>query len=351
MPQKDIAESAAIFSKAPHQEVGHGTLSTLLARSALILAGLVAALALVCVPLVLIGPSYTGRAMIKFNFVREEPSTGPRSLSTATVDAMAVVDSAARIIRSHATVNAVVTRLGLDKHPDFARGSLSWRAFAIIRSHFGFEEKVLSNQDLAEGQLIRRIAVTSDPRSYLLSISVTAGDPEWAARLANAVALEYLRGQLLQQVADSRAAAERRVSQLSSVYGIRHPAYQSELSNLEGLRLRLQALHAEPFDETLASGVIGQSFVAANEVMIPSGPNILLVLTLSALAELGLGTWLALRSKRAAANPVRPSARLATQVAADPAVAGLPNKPPQSHGLALARERALASIRNSDETQ
>lgn len=346
-PHLELAESTAVVSKAPQ------ILSTLWSRAPLVVAGLIVALAIASVALVFIGPSYTGRAMIQFNFIREEPATGARSLSTATVDAMAVVDSAAPIIRSHAIANAVVTRLGLDKDPAFARESLLWWAFSSMRSLFGFEANVPSTHDFAERQLIRRIAVTSDPRSYLVSISVTGADPEAAARLANAVALEYLRGQLLLQASDSYAAAEGRMSALSSTYGILHPAYQSEQRKLDDLALRLRALREEPFDETVATGVPGQSFVAAHTIMIPSGPNVILVFALTAVAELSLGAWFALRA--------RPNELQRTQVAplggwryslrrSPPAQARSSNKSPQSHGLATSNEPVLAAVRKSDET-
>jgi hypothetical protein len=39
--------------------------------------------------------------------------------------------------------------------------------------------------------------------------------------------------------------------------------------------------------------VTGQSFVAAQKVMTPSGPNILLVLGLTVVGALGVGIWLA----------------------------------------------------------
>jgi uncharacterized protein involved in exopolysaccharide biosynthesis len=302
LPRLELAKNAAIVPKVAYDTLSNlcpkvvsDILSTLWARLPLIAAGVTAALALASVSLVLIGPRYTGKAMIQFNFVREEPATGTKILPTASVDAMAVLDSAAPIIRSPATANAVVTRLGLDKDPVFARGSLAWLVFSRIRSLFGFEGTVPSNHDLAAEQLMRRIAVSSDPRSYLVSISVTAADPESAARLANAVALEYLRGQLLQQVTDSYAAAEREMSEISSIYGVRHPTYQSRQTKLDGLRLRLRAMREEPFDEAVASRVTGQSLVAAQKVMIPSGPNILLVLGLTAVAALGVGAWLALQ--------------------------------------------------------
>lgn len=275
--------------------VWYDRMGTLWARAPQIAAGLAAALVLASVALVLIGPQYTGRAMIQFNFIRESPTKDARIAPTASLDATAVLNSAAPIIRSAATASAVVTRLGLDKDPAFARGSLSWRFFSGIRWLLGFEVKVPSHHDLAEQQLLRLTTVSSDPRSYLVSISVTAADPAWAATLANAVALEYLRGQLLQQVNESYGAAERELSQISATYGVRHPVYQGAEANLEGLRLRLRALREEPFDEAAASRVAGQSFVAAQKVMIPSGPNILLVLGLTAVAALGVGTWLALR--------------------------------------------------------
>jgi hypothetical protein len=40
--------------------------------------------------------------------------------------------------------------------------------------------------------------------------------------------------------------------------------------------------------------VIGQSLVAAEKVLVPTGPNIMLILRLSAGAALAAGIWLAL---------------------------------------------------------
>jgi len=283
------------YAVISQRRVAYGVLSALWTRSSPIAVGLVAALALASIALILVGPRYTSRAMIQFKFVREEPANTSKIATTAAVDAMAVLNDAAPMIRSHAIAGAVVTRLGLDKDPAFARGSRLWRVFSEIRSLLGYQVSGPSSRDLAEEQLIRRIKVTADPRSYLVSISVTASDPEWAAKLANAVALEYLRGQLLQQVSDSYAAAERELSDLSSVYGVRHPAYQSVHTRLEVLRHQLTELRDEPFDESVASRVTGQSFVAAQKVLVPSGPNILLVLGLTAAGTLGIGAWLALQ--------------------------------------------------------
>jgi hypothetical protein len=69
----------------------------------------------------------------------------------------------------------------------------------------------------AVNQLMRKIVVANDPQSYLLSVAVTAANPERAAWLANAVAIEYLRGQLLQRLTEAFAGAEHETAELSSV--------------------------------------------------------------------------------------------------------------------------------------
>jgi hypothetical protein len=96
-----------------------------------------------------------------------------------------------------------------------------------------------SQRDLAVNELMRKITVASEPRSYLISVTTTAGDPERAATLANTVASEYHRGQMLQQLADTTAAAEHELTQLSSVYGVRHPSYVLARTRLGTLQNRL----------------------------------------------------------------------------------------------------------------
>jgi uncharacterized protein involved in exopolysaccharide biosynthesis len=148
------------------------------ARFPLIVAGLAAVLVLASIALVLIGPYYTARPMIQFNFVREDAGKGTKAASTAMVDATAVLNNAAPIIRSPEIVNGVVTTFELDKDSAFAHGLVLWRFFSSVRSLLGFEERKPSNRDLAEQQLMRRMTVSSDPRSYLVSVSVTDRNPE-----------------------------------------------------------------------------------------------------------------------------------------------------------------------------
>jgi uncharacterized protein involved in exopolysaccharide biosynthesis len=290
-----IEEKEAALLRAHYENVARDTLGILWHQKALIVGILLAALFFASIFLVLIGPRYTGEATIHINFGREEPTNGTKIQPMASMDAAALVDGAIRIVRSRATANAVVARLGLDKDPEFARESNVWRVFSIVRRWFGLAAAEPSQRDLAVNELMRKITVGNQTRSYLISVAITVGDPERAAKLANAVAMEYLRGQMLQQLSETEAAAERELAQLSSVYGVRHPSYVLARTRLDALQKRFITLRDGPPDDHAVGLVVGQSFVAAERTLVPSGPRIILILGLTAGAALGAGIWLALR--------------------------------------------------------
>jgi uncharacterized protein involved in exopolysaccharide biosynthesis len=291
-------ENEATLPRAYYEEVARDALGILWHQKLLILGILVVALSIASIALLLIGPRYSAEAMIQLNFNREEAANGPKNQSIATVDAVALVDSAVRAIRSRATANAVVARLGLETNPDFARESTLWRVLSGVWAVLGQEGVTPTPRDLAANQLMRKVTVANEPRSYLISIAVTTRDPEQAATLANVVALEYLRGQMLQQLSDTQAAAERELAQLSSVYGIRHPSYVLARTRLDAVQNRLAALRDGPPDDDSVRLVIGQSFVAAEKTLVPSGPPIILILGLTAGAALAVGISLALQLAR-----------------------------------------------------
>jgi capsular polysaccharide biosynthesis protein/transposase-like protein len=280
--------------RAYYEDVARDTLRILGHRKLLIAVILLVALSLTLISLLLIGPRYSAEAVIQLNFIREEPTVGAKSQPIATLDAVALVDSAARVIRSRATASAVVARLGLDKDPDFARESISWRVLSSVRRALGLKVVPPPPRDLAVTQVMRKINVTNDPRSYSISVSVTTGDPERATILANAVALEYLRGQILQQLTDAQAALERELAQLSWVYGVRHPNYVLGRARLENLQARLATLRDGSRANDGVELAMGQSFLPAEKLMVPSGPNIPLVLGGAIGAALAVAIWLAL---------------------------------------------------------
>jgi hypothetical protein len=99
---------------------------------------------------------------------------------------------------------------------------------------------------------------------------------------------------LLQQLTDAQVSAERDLNQLASVYGVRHPNYVNGRTRLEHWDARLSALRGLPADDGVKL-VRGLSLLAAEKVMVPSGPNITLTLGLTIVAALGVGIWLARR--------------------------------------------------------
>jgi uncharacterized protein involved in exopolysaccharide biosynthesis len=288
----DMGETTLL--RAHYEGVMRDTLLVLWRGKLLIVAIVAFAVLLASISVVLIGPRYTGEALILINFSREGPATDTKIQPIASLDAVAVVDSAAKVIRSRATASAVVARLGLDRDPDFARESALWRMVSGSRTALGLDGTTPSPRDLAVNSLMRNVTVTNEPRSYVISIAITERDPERAATLANAVALEYLRGNAKQLLADEQAGVERELAQLSSVYGAKHPGYVRNRTKLENLEARLSALRDGSRAEDASGFVTGQSFIAAEKVTVPSGPNLRLILGLTVGAAFVVGAWLAL---------------------------------------------------------
>ena len=279
-----------------YEGIGYETLYSLWRRKWLIAAIVLTAFLLAFATLLLMRPRYSAEAIILPNFNREEPDVGAKRQSIASLDASVLVESTARIVRSRATASAVVARLGLATDPAFAHEPTSLRLLSAARSALGLEQPrpAPSPHDLAVNELMRQVAVTNEPRSYLISVSITAGDPERAATLANAIVLEYLRSQIVQQLMDTKASVEREVTELSSVYGIRHPTYLRGRERLEQLQARLNGIRDGSLAEDVVSTMTGQSFIPAEKLAVPSGPNIPLILGLTVSIALAAGTWLAL---------------------------------------------------------
>jgi len=290
-----------------HETVVRDMLRMLWTHRLLVAAALGFALAAEAAALVLLPPRYTGEAMIQLDFVRDETVAGQKVQSTASVDAVAVVISAVRVIRSRATASAVVSMLGLDKDPFYTRPllpALPARALASVRGIFGLPEP--TPHDVAVARLMKQITVTNDARSYLITVSVTTPDPALAARLANWIASEYLRGRLREQANEAYAVAEREMTALSSVFGPRHPSYVAGLAKLGRLKAELAAVQEGAVvgdrQAVVAREMVrfaaGQSLLPAEAIMTPSGHNVALITALTVLAALALGMLLAWLAER-----------------------------------------------------
>ena len=92
--------------------------------------------------------------------------------------------------------------------------------------------------------LQNRVEVTKDTRSYLISISFTASSADEAARVVNAIAVEYLRDKAIQRKRDAVTAAEIELARQLAVNGDKHPKVLQAADELEVARAALKAIMA-----------------------------------------------------------------------------------------------------------
>jgi len=283
-----------VVTRLYYERTAFKTLAVLWSRKLLIVSLMGLALVFEAAALVLMAPRYTSEAIVKVSFTREEAASATKSQAVAVVDAGNVVDSTARLVRSRAVASAAVARMGLDQDPNFAAESTSWRLISSLKRKVGLTEPVMSKRDLAVARLMRQVNVASDPRSYLISVSATSGDPVRSAEFANTVVFEYMRSQLLQQVSEAFASTEREVTELSAIYGTRHPGYLSGQAKLNALQARLDDLRDRTPDRDLVHLVMGQTVLPAEPVLVPSSPNIIAFLGISTGIAFIAVIWLAL---------------------------------------------------------
>lgn len=347
-------------AQAHYERVATGALREVWAHRRLIAATAVVALALAAIGLSLTGPRYVGEAVIRPTFIRADTTSATKSLPVAATDASAVVDTAARLIRSRAFFSTVVTRLGLDRDVRFVRPTFLQRVIADLRSisaaglrdldvrlrasilpgttkdddHAPFLKRSLTdmrfvasatvrgldlrslaaaiepkivedNHDVAVARLIDSTKVTNDLRSYLIKIAVTADDPVRAARFANAIAAEFSRKQAAEQVGQSYAMAQQEFADLSAIYGPYHPVYLDAKAKVEELAARLRALRATSAGSAVlgSNDGVSRSLLPAEKVTVPAGPSTLFVLIAAVLLGLGGGVGLVLLFNRYGERP------------------------------------------------
>src|SRR6516165_6974378 len=117
--------------RAHYGMVAQNALRLFWQRRRLIAASVVLAFLIGIIALAQMEPRYTSEALIQVD-LNLNPDTNTKSPPTASVSAAEVVDSTARIIRSRATADAVVARLGLDKDPRFEHQPRSSRWLSAV---------------------------------------------------------------------------------------------------------------------------------------------------------------------------------------------------------------------------
>lgn len=101
------------------------------------------------------------------------------------------------IITSRAVIDRVIKRLGLETDPEFSSQARAWKKWLNPSNWFGAQKQADHKaEEERERAVQRKLNVANDGRSLSLYLSFESSDPEKAAKIANAVAEEYLVDQL-----------------------------------------------------------------------------------------------------------------------------------------------------------
>jgi Mrp family chromosome partitioning ATPase/capsular polysaccharide biosynthesis protein len=303
-----------------HREaVAFSTLMVLWRRRWLILGLALVGLTIAVLALMTMERRYQSSAVIRLEFGADLPIIATRQTSGSTVDASAIVESEARVIRSHAMARRVISRLNLENDPTFAPGrSLLSDLKAILAPIFYSEPVPLADQ--IASKLLNALSVSNDSRSYLITITYTAGSPEVASTIANAFAAEYLQSSIETNLESAKQTSEwlagqiqeKRASLLLSEKALLAEANQIDIRAREARQASLQA-QVSTIRERLR--ILTESYenvrllldlkpanarvvIQAQPAHFPAGPKPAIVLGIALLVTSGLGIGLALLLER-----------------------------------------------------
>jgi hypothetical protein len=257
-----------------------------------VIAALVAlTLLLACAIIPLMPRQYSATALVYPKLYSAELG---RLAPMGSVDAASLVTSEARLIVSDAVLQGAVKRLGL--HPDFeAGGSGSWTSTGLdwIRDMLLPETRNYSLFDGRVAMLRNKVEVMRDTRSYLIALSFTARSPDEAAKVVNAIALQYVKDKELDRRQSMVAAAELELSRQLANYGERHPKVLQLADEVDSARA---ALKEAPSTEGAHDSIVtGESVKLAIPNRTPTSPKGFVILgmsfMLSLLAGISLAVW------------------------------------------------------------
>jgi len=297
------------------------TISAIWRRRWLILGIVVLSIAVTAGVLAKMERSYRSEAVIRLDFAREQPLSVQQQAQSLSVEASAIIESEARVIRSGVIARRVVTRLNLTSEPAFSpHRSLLHRALDLVGINVTQSSVPLTDRIVIE--LLNNLSVSNDSRSYLITISYVSSDPEIAASVANTFASEYLRSRseaaissaqhtslwLAGQIEEKRAAlahVEKTIP--SAAEQIDTTAREADLARLQAqastIRERLKTL-TDSYENVRSLIALkpsaGQLVIQAETGRSPYGPNPWAALGLTFIAAIIAGVALALLLERRA---------------------------------------------------
>ena len=194
--------------------------ATLWRRKGLILLCALVGFGLAVLASLLIAPKYTSTAQL-FIDPRDlrvlQNDVSPNTVGSDPTSILSYLESQARVIASDSIKSRVIEKLGLDKDPDYggpARGGL-------LSGLFGSDKATTDRNAMlyALAALDKSVAVRRGERTFVIDISATAGDPDKAAQIANALAEAYLEDQAQVRVDAARRATSALTARLEELRG------------------------------------------------------------------------------------------------------------------------------------
>jgi uncharacterized protein involved in exopolysaccharide biosynthesis len=199
----------------------HAAFASLFRRKLLVLVIVGTALVLAIIAVLIMPAGYTAQAYIRGEFSASEAvakENDNKSAGSISLDLVRVIETQSRLLQSHQLARRVVQHLGLDRlQPRVSEGR--W-----LPAEFYDAAKIPGDkEDIAATKLLHDLAVTSDPRAYLITVQYTAEDSELAVLITNAFVAELLRSTKLQALLQQRSAAQATLLDQLAKFGEKHP--------------------------------------------------------------------------------------------------------------------------------
>lgn len=239
---------AAPDARLHNEEVLLGSLLLFWRNRRLFAGGVIAALLLATIFL-LVGPKqYRADSSVRLDL----QSTDTGATSRVALEASAVVESEARMIRSRSVAEDVVARLKLADNPKFSGrpGILTSILQFLVRDSSSVDDAAPATPGVtpvprspefmrAVTTVMANTTVENDAKSYLITVGYRAGSPNEAATVANALVQEYLRERHVQSLLASMARLQSELTQLGLRLGEKHPTFQTAKTHLEEIEQRV----------------------------------------------------------------------------------------------------------------
>jgi polysaccharide biosynthesis transport protein len=222
-----IKDLSRVPARNHHETASTNVLIAAWRRLGLILITAAIAVAIGVAALSVMKKQYSAEAILQLNLDKRETGQTDNDAPPIVLDASSVVQSELKIIRSRIIARRVVDRLHLADDPRYAspvaeepasrqgyddvqpsdgflaRAESTWHALADDAT--GWMHRTISPPvevdadaqtrriEAAENDVMSHLSVETDNRSYIVTINYTSDDPVRSARIATAVAEEYIQ--------------------------------------------------------------------------------------------------------------------------------------------------------------